>query len=300
MGVDSIAGSNPALSVIEFDPRRRRAVGPLYRGRDDLRDSEVTVSISASTPAPERRARPDRRSLAGVGIGVTLMCIAFAALGLDGSSVDWLVKEDGLVEWIGAIGLLVGAVLFLLAFLHVRRHPTAALAPVGVWALLVVAVALLFFCGEEISWGQRILGFGTPETIGGVNAQDETTFHNVNFLQGGLTDGDRLFRAAWLGFFVLLPLCCWLWPRVRARLDPLLPIVPASLAVLFFASWMIALIALNVFDTASYISEYPISHATSEIQEGCVEVLMAIAGLLTLQRVRARAGARVAVLRPAS
>lgn len=256
------------------------------------------MSANASTPPPERRARPDRRSLVGVGIGLALTCIAFSLLALNGPSVDWLVKEDSLVEWAGAIGLLVGSVLFLLAFLRVRRNRPADMAPVGVWSLLVVAVALFFFFGEEISWGQRILGFATPETIGGVNAQDETTFHNVNFLQGGLFDGDRLFRAAWLGFFVLLPLGCWLWPRLRARLAPLMPIVPASLAVLFFASWMIALVALNVFDTSSYTALYPISHATSEIQESCVEVLMAIAGLITLQRVRA--AAPVAVLRRGS
>lgn len=33
--------------------------------------------------------------------------------------------------------------------------------------------------GEEISWGQRILGFETPDALREVNRQDEFTLHNV-------------------------------------------------------------------------------------------------------------------------
>jgi hypothetical protein len=249
------------------------------------------MSTNASSPQPPERARPDRGQIAGVAGGIVLMCIAFSGLALDGHSVDWLVKEDGLVEWTGAIGLLVGSALYCATFVFARRSRPADMAPAGVWALLAVAGALFFFFGEEVSWGQRIFGFGTPETIGGVNAQDETTFHNVNFLQGGIFDGDRLFRAGWLAFFVLLPLGCWLWPRMRARLGPYVPIAPLSTAVLFFSSWMLALVALNVFDTSSYTAIYPISHATSEIQESVVEVLMAVAGLLGLRRLGAQRAA---------
>ena len=219
------------------------------------------------------------------------MCVAFSELALDGSTVDWLIKEDSLVEWIGALGLLVGSILYLASFVFARRRRPVGMAPTGVWALLGLALALFFFFGEEISWGQRLFGYGTPDSISGVNAQDETTFHNVNFLQGGLFDGDRLFRAGWLAFFVLLPLVCWLWPRVRDRLSPLLPIAPVWLAMLFLASWILALVALNLFDSG-YDALYPISHATSEIQESSVEVLMAIAGLLTLRRCSARDGQR--------
>ena len=244
------------------------------------------MSTNVSTPQSAHRVRPDGRALSSFAVGIALLCVAYLGLSLDGSSVDWLVKEDGLVEWVGAIGLLIGGLSFLAAFLAARRTRPAYMAPIGVWALLLVALAFFFFCGEEISWGQRVFGWGTPESIGGVNAQDETTFHNVNFLQGGMFDGDRLFRVAWIGFFVLVPLGCWAWPRLRRLLDPLVPVVPAWLALLFLASWVIALIALNLFDTSSYTSEYPISHATSEIQEGVVEVLMAVAGLLTLRRVQ--------------
>ena len=42
------------------------------------------------------------------------------------------------------------------------------------WALL-----MFVFMGEEISWGQRILGFGTPEVLMEINHQQEFNLHNI-------------------------------------------------------------------------------------------------------------------------
>jgi len=47
---------------------------------------------------------------------------------------------------------------------------------VGVTTLAIVCFLLLM---EEISWGQRILGFETPDEIGQINAQQETNLHNM-------------------------------------------------------------------------------------------------------------------------
>ena len=44
---------------------------------------------------------------------------------------------------------------------------------------IVLALVFFLFTMEEISWGQRILGFGTPAALEGVNQQDETTIHNL-------------------------------------------------------------------------------------------------------------------------
>ncbi len=41
-------------------------------------------------------------------------------------------------------------------------------------------LALLFGAGEEISWGQRLFGFATPEFLKTVNTQDEFNVHNIN------------------------------------------------------------------------------------------------------------------------
>lgn len=79
--------------------------------------------------------------------------------------------EDGPLE-------MATALLFLLAglqvgirayFFQTRRNP---------WYLLI-AVLLLFVGFEEISWGQRIFGWTTPEWLSGLNVQGETNFHNL-------------------------------------------------------------------------------------------------------------------------
>ena len=36
---------------------------------------------------------------------------------------------------------------------------------------------------EEISWGQRIIGFATPEVLIDANSQGETTLHNLRYVQ---------------------------------------------------------------------------------------------------------------------
>jgi hypothetical protein len=41
----------------------------------------------------------------------------------------------------------------------------------------------VFVVGEELAWGQRILEFGTPESLREINHQGETTVHNVGWLQ---------------------------------------------------------------------------------------------------------------------
>ncbi len=45
-----------------------------------------------------------------------------------------------------------------------------------------MVAGLLFFwgAGEELSWGQHILKFGTPDWLAEINGQRETNLHNIN------------------------------------------------------------------------------------------------------------------------
>ncbi len=84
-----------------------------------------------------------------------------------------LVKEDAILEW-GQV-LAYGAVVVIAAATlrgHSRRGDVSAAVVVGGLAL----VSLLAI-GEELSWGQRIVGFGTPD-IAAANRQGELTLHN--------------------------------------------------------------------------------------------------------------------------
>src|SRR5690606_24599741 len=42
------------------------------------------------------------------------------------------------------------------------------------------ALGCLYIAGEEISWGQHIIGWGTPEYWAALNDQNETNLHNTS------------------------------------------------------------------------------------------------------------------------
>jgi hypothetical protein len=69
---------------------------------------------------------------------------------------------------------LSSAVAFLTALFFLRKR--SALQAV---LFLGLAVGLFFISGEEISWGQRIIGFETPYYFEQYNLQKESTFHNI-------------------------------------------------------------------------------------------------------------------------
>src|SRR6476620_857701 len=85
------------------------------------------------------------------------------------------VVEDGLVEWLTVLGLILGFGVSIARFFRLMGKRT--------WWFLAVTLALafiLFFgAGEEISWGQRILGIKSSEFFARNNAQHETNFHNL-------------------------------------------------------------------------------------------------------------------------
>jgi hypothetical protein len=89
--------------------------------------------------------------------------------------VLWFAGEDGLVEWATVGSFTVAAILAGLVARALRGagHRRIALMHglLGVMFLLIVL--------EEISWGQRIFGWDTPDAIAQINFQDETTLHNI-------------------------------------------------------------------------------------------------------------------------
>ena len=87
-----------------------------------------------------------------------------------------LGREDGVFENLSALFLLIASVLMLLSAWRIK----AASWTSSRQALLAVCLAGAFFVigMEEISWGQRILGFETP-TEYLENVQHEANIHNI-------------------------------------------------------------------------------------------------------------------------
>lgn len=135
--------------------------------------------------------------LASTAPYVLSLLVALGALAMyrwDNSALVHLTSEDGAVEYLTALLYLAGAAVFALL---VIRGPAGR-----VW---FAGFALMFFliAGEEISWGQRIFGIGTPESLESANVQQELNLHNIE----GLHTNVRLIgTAVFIGLYVVLPI----------------------------------------------------------------------------------------------
>lgn len=86
-----------------------------------------------------------------------------------------LAKEDGPIEWVTVIGLLLACGVCLYRVISLRKDKNISF--LAVWAFL--ALVCFFGAGEEISWGQRIFNIESSEWFKQNNAQQETNLHNL-------------------------------------------------------------------------------------------------------------------------
>ncbi|MGK7389283.1 MAG: hypothetical protein ACNS60_03005 [Candidatus Cyclobacteriaceae bacterium M2_1C_046] len=112
----------------------------------------------------------------------------------------FFVTEDGYAEYLTAFFLLTLAVIAYKRGLNISNKKIR---------LFYFFIAGLFFFGfgEEISWGQRIIGFGTPEPLEEINGQNEFNLHNLNINEVNLNKvifGTFLYSGV-LTYFLLVP-----------------------------------------------------------------------------------------------
>lgn len=93
----------------------------------------------------------------------------------------WAMQESSLVESLTFVFLLLGGVLGLALTWRTRRRGEGPFVTVF---YAVFSIGLLFTALEEVAWGQKLLGFGTPFSLEEINAQGELTLHNIRGLQG--------------------------------------------------------------------------------------------------------------------
>ena len=105
-----------------------------------------------------------------------------------------VVIEDGLVEYLTAFLFIPCAIL---AFLLARSEPVRRRR----YVFYFMSFGFVFCLGEEISWGQRIFEYATPQPLTAINAQGEANLHN-SFGYAA----DHIFRVVVLVFCVLIPL----------------------------------------------------------------------------------------------
>ncbi len=194
-------------------------------------------------PPPEKRGLESRVAIFG-GVFLCLNVFALGCLAVAAPSFyDVLTREDYWVEYLTMVWfLLTGIVLFATAL--------AERSPVRRGVYIVGAVAFLFAAGEEISWGQRIVGFDTPGLLLVWNESREFNAHNISNITF-----DRAYREG------TLLLCMVTGAAFFCRKDALLGIpLPSILLALCFLAVLVMLphrleaLGAPVFEVASFIT----------------------------------------------
>ncbi|MCU0610849.1 MAG: hypothetical protein MUE60_03555, partial [Candidatus Eisenbacteria bacterium] len=175
----------------------------------------------------------------------------------------YVLMEDSPVEWLDFYCLTAAAFAFFSAAR--QRRGTR---PVGAAMCVGLALFCVFVAGEEISWGQRLLGFAPPDFFAYRNVQRETTLHNLAlwWMRPG-----TLAMAFMLGYGVLLPAA----QRLVRRFD-----VPSP-------PWG----AIPAFCAASWLFTLPVTQNDDEVGELLFAVAMCAAGMHASGR-RGRDGGR--------
>ncbi len=124
------------------------------------------------------RGRLDRHVIEAIlfstGSALLLFAVYLSQVNPDAFRYQF-VAEDGLIESVTALSLFAVMLISGRRLIHLRKHRAALF--LGMTGFL--ALAGLFGAGEEISWGQRIFGWQTPEYFLENNKQEETGLHNL-------------------------------------------------------------------------------------------------------------------------
>jgi len=178
--------------------------------------------------------------LLAVAAGLAIIGIAF----LDAKLYFFLIEENGLIE-LGSFAMWGSAALMLAVIWIVNR-------PRSTPSRFVHAGFLLFFivcAGEEISWGQQIFRFDSPDIIISINKQGETNLHNI----GSISVFAHVFFMIAIGVFVLLPWLEHRFDRLRLYLGHYgLPIVHVYATRVFLTTLLVWLIVGIRFGTLGF------------------------------------------------
>ncbi|MGE5248813.1 MAG: hypothetical protein ACM3QS_01255 [Bacteroidota bacterium] len=194
-----------------------------------------------------------QKSPYGIWVILTLILIAlsYIPLFLDERTLDAFVREDRIYEMLSAVYLLVSSILFAVAFFRSKVKFNLK-DPAWIRKWMFLGFALLFFvaAGEEISWGQRMFGFETPNLIKERNVQKELTLHNLNIFQGEdalipMTAG-RAIQWFALAFGAAIPLAARLIKAIGRFLERIFPVLPVGFSLVFLVNYGIQKLFLRL------------------------------------------------------
>lgn len=234
--------------------------------------------------------KPDRFAL--LAFNLLVVAVVIYAFVLEAYFPDLFFlsgQEDEYIEWTTFWSFLFASLIsFRFVFSERRRGARA------VWFLLGLSAFCLLVAMEEISWGQRIIGYQPPEYFLQNNFQQELNLHNVV---------DSSYRKFALQFIIclygiVLPLLGW-WDKTSKLLERIGVVAPSiELLPAFFVTfglycwypwsnsgeWVELLLGLcfmcSVFINSRMLSEPVGENAKTQQTRFCVKRTSAVVFLL--------------------
>lgn len=158
---------------------------------------------------------------------VLLIFMAGAILHMTDAELYYRIgQEDEPLEWATFWAFLLAALLYVRAALTDRRQRGGL-----PWFHVGLVAFCLLVALEEISWGQRVLGYRPPNLFLERNYQQEFNLHNV--VDGGLR---RALMLAMLGGYGVIAALAGSIGAVRRNADRLRVVLPTSMLAPSFAA----------------------------------------------------------------
>lgn len=196
-------------------------------------DSAADAGHPGSVPARRTRTVPP---LYHVVAGAFVAWCLWAATYQPDAYRD-AMQEDRFLEWLTVFAYGSAGVIALRRAIRSRR-PFDGL----------VAMFLLFVAGEEMSWGQRVLGLTPPSYFLEHNTQQEMNLHNFSAFGGGPKEPLTLIL---VGYAVVLPLVARVG-RGRRLLERLGATPPAAAII----PWFLVAVVLLVWYPFNFTGEW--------------------------------------------
>ena len=184
-----------------------------------------------------------------------------------------VVGKEMLLENIGAVCYLGASIVSFMAVRKVKSRDRSATR----WKRVTALLGLLFFfaAGEELSWGQRLFRFSTPEPLKRYHTQGDFSLHNLEIFDtytiekerkrgiSALVSANRMADLFMLTLFVTVPFLWRFWPAARKLLERFgLPVLPSLFALPHLLN-----LGFSILSEAFVVNNKFLHMATSETRE---------------------------------
>ncbi len=163
-------------------------------------------------------------------LSILLLFVVAALLNEYSESLYYLsVQEDELLEWATFWGFMVASAIYFSSACRQFKAEQFKFSLQMPWFVFGLGLFCLLVAMEEISWGQRLLGYRAPDYFLEQNFQQELNLHNII---------DKSFRKLvmkiiLLGYGVVLSAAC-LWKPVGNILARLGIVAPSPVLIVSF------------------------------------------------------------------